>query len=142
MTTIGKLLEEKGREVLTIPPDATVFRALEKMARHNIGALVVADGGRICGILTERHYAREVALKGRTSPKTLVGDIMTRRVICAVPQQTVEECMAVMTERGVRHLPVFDGENLAGIISIGDLVKSIIQDQQHIIEQLERYISG
>ncbi len=142
MTTVEKLLEDKGRDVLTVPPEATVFRALELMAQHNVGALVVSDNGRISGILTERHYARKVVLKGRTSPHTQVGDIMARRVICAVPQQTVQECMAVMTEHSVRHLPVFDGEQLCGIISIGDLVKSIIKDQQFTIEQLERYIAG
>lgn len=142
MATVEQLLQKKGREVVTIPPEATVFHALELMARHNVGSLVVTDGSRIAGILTERHYAREVVLKGRTSPETLVGDIMTKRVICAVPQQTVEECMAVMTERSVRHLPVFDGENLAGIVSIGDLVKSIIEHQQFTIDQLERYITG
>lgn len=142
MATVEQLLQKKGREVVTIPPEATVFHALELMARHNVGSLVVTDGSRIAGILTERHYAREVVLKGRTSPETLVGDIMTKRVICAVPQQTVEECMAVMTERSVRHLPVFDGENLVGIVSIGDLVKSIIEHQQFTIDQLERYITG
>lgn len=142
MTTVNKLLEEKGRDVLTVPPEATVFHALEMMAEHNVGSLVVVENGKICGILTERHYARKVILKGRTSPQTRVGDIMARRVVCAVPQQTVEECMAVMTEHSVRHLPVFDGEELCGLISIGDLVKSIIQDQQFTIEQLERYISG
>lgn len=142
MATVEQLLQKKGREVVTIPPEATVFHALELMARHNVGSLVVTDGSRIAGILTERHYAREVVLKGRTSPETLVGDIMTKRVICAVPQQTVEECMAVMTARSVRHLPVFDGENLVGIVSIGDLVKSIIEHQQFTIDQLERYITG
>ena len=143
MTTVQKLLERQGREVLTIAPDATVFEALEMMAGNTVGALVViAEDGRIAGIITERHYARKVILKGRTSPNTSVGDIMAKRVICAVPQQTVEECMAVMTERGVRHLPVFDGEQLCGIISIGDLVKSIIEEQQFTIDQLERYIAG
>lgn len=142
MTTVEKLLEEKGRDVLTIAPDDTVFHALERMAEHNVGSLVVVDNGKICGILTERHYARKVILKGRTSPHTQVGDIMARRVICAVPQQTVQECMAIMTEHSVRHLPVFDGEQLCGILSIGDLVKNIIKDQQFTIEQLERYIAG
>ena len=142
MATIAQLLKQKGGEVLTISPQDTVLDAIEKMATHNVGSLIVMDGQMLVGLMTERHYAREVILKGRSSPTTYVGDIMSRRVVCAVPEQTVEECMAVMTDKAVRHLPVLQAKKIVGIISIGDLVKSIISDQKFVIDQLERYISG
>ncbi len=142
MTTINLLLDTKGHEVLSIGPNESVYHAIRVMAEHNVGSLIVLDGGLLVGIVTERHYARNVFLKGRSSPKTKVGDIMSTRVVCAVPEQTVEEAMAVMTEKGVRHLPVLDGQDVVGIISIGDLVKSIIEGQQFVIDQLERYITG
>ena len=112
------------------------------MANENIGSLVVLEEGKLVGIVTERHYARNVILKGKTSAMTPVRDIMSTRVICARPEQSVEECMAVMTERGVRHLPVLERKQVIGMVSIGDLVKSIIGDQKFIIEQLEHYIQG
>ncbi len=142
MTTVQQLLDEKGHDVWSIGPDASVFEAIQKMATKDSGSLVVMDKGKPIGIFTERHYARDVILKGKSSPKTPVGDIMTSRVICAQPQQTVEECMAVMTENRVRHLPVLDDGELVGLVSIGDLVKSIIADQQFTIEQLEHFITG
>ena len=142
MTTIRQLLDSKGHEVLSIGPDDSVYDAIKLMAVRNIGSLVVLDGGSLVGIVTERHYARNVFLKGRSSPKTKVGDIMSTRVVCAVPEQKVEEAMAVMTDKRVRHLPVLDGKDIVGIISIGDLVKSIIEGQQFVIDQLERYITG
>ena len=142
MTTIKQLLGTKGREVLSIGPDASVFDAIKLMADKNVGSLVVMDGDRLAGIITERHYARNVFLKGRSSPKTSVGDIMERTVICTTLDETVEECMAVMTSRSVRHLPVLEENAVVGIISIGDLVKSIIDGQKFIIEQLETYITG
>jgi len=142
MTTIQKLLDKKGREVLSIGPDDTVFDAIKKMADHNVGSLVVLEDEKLIGIITERHYARNVFLKGRSSPETKVGEIMSRRVVCAGPEQTVKECMAVMTDKAVRHLPVLDKKHLVGVISIGDLVENIISDQKFIIEQLERYISS
>jgi len=142
MKTIKELLEQKGGKVWSIGPDATVFQALRIMAEQEIGSLIVVENGKTIGIITERDYARSVILKGRTSKDTPVRDIMTSRPICAAPDETPEECMAVMTERRVRHLPVIDGDKLVGIISIGDLVKSIISEQQFIIEQLEHYISG
>lgn len=142
MATIQQLLNGKGHEVLSIGPDETVHAAISKMAEENVGSLVVLKDGNLVGIFTERHYARNVYLKGRSSPKTRVGDVMAKRVICAVPEQTVEESMAVMTDKGVRHLPVLQDNKLVGVISIGDLVKSIIEDQKFVIEQLERYISG
>lgn len=142
MTTVQQLLSLKGHEVLTIEPEATVLDAIRKMAEENVGSLVVLEDGKLAGLITERHYARNVFLKGRSSPETLVRDIMSTRVICARPEQTVEECMAVMTEKAVRHLPVLDKKQLVGMISIGDLVKNIIRDQKFIIEQLEHYITG
>ena len=141
MTTINQLLGTKGREVLSIGPEASVYEAIKMMADKNVGSLVVMDGTRLAGIFTERHYARNVFLKGRSSPKTSVGDIMERTVICTTLDETVEECMAVMTSRGVRHLPVLEENAVVGIISIGDLVKSIIDGQKFIIEQLETYIT-
>jgi len=142
MTTAQQLLDEKGHDVSSIRPDDSVFDAIEKMANENIGSLIVLEEGKLVGIITERHYARSVILKGKTSALTPVRDIMSTRVVCARPEQSVEECMAVMTERGVRHLPVLERKQVTGMISIGDLVKSIIGDQKFIIEQLEHYIQG
>ncbi len=142
MTTIRQLLAEKNRELLSIGPNDTVFNAIETMSKNNIGALVVLDGDRLVGIISERDYARNVILKGRSSQKTVVNEIMSTRVICARPEQTVEECMAVMTEKTVRHLPVLEKKQVIGMISIGDLVKSIISGQKFLIEQLEHYISS
>lgn len=142
MTTVRQLLDQKGRKVWCIHPDATVFDAIAKMAEKDIGSLVVMDGEELVGIITERHYARNVILKSKTSPATPVRDIMERRVIIARPEQSLEQCMALMTEERVRHLPVLEGEKLVGIISIGDLVKSIIGDQKFIIDQLEHYVHG
>ena len=142
MITIRHVLLQKGRKVHEIHPNAPVIEALKFMAQHNIGALVVSDGGHLAGIVTERDYARKIALKGRTSLETPVREIMSARVICARLDQTVEECMAIMTARAVRHLPVLEHNGIVGIVSIGDLVKSLIEDKQFIIEQLEHYIHG
>jgi len=142
MTTVRQLLDQKGRNIWSIHPDAAVFDAVAKMAEKDIGSLIVMEGEELVGIITERHYARNVILKGKTSPATPVRDIMERHVVIAQPDQSVDQCMAVMTEERVRHLPVFDGEKLIGIVSIGDLVKSIIGDQKFMITQLEHYIHG
>jgi CBS domain-containing protein len=142
MTTVRHVLDQKGHHVHFIHPDASVFDALKMMAENNIGSLVVLEDGKLVGVITERHYAREIILKGRTSPGTLVRDIMSTKVIYARPDQSVEECMAVMTARAVRHLPVLEGARLVGIVSIGDMVKSVIDDQKFIIEQLEHFIHG
>ena len=142
MTTIKQLLGTKGREVLSIGPGDSVYDAIKMMADNNVGSLLVMENARLAGIFTERHYARKVFLMGRSSPKTSVGDIMEQTVICTTLDETVEECMAVMTSRGVRHLPVLEENAVVGIISIGDLVKSIIDGQKFIIEQLETYITG
>ena len=142
MTTIRQLLDQKGRTTWSIHPDATVFDAVAKMAEKNIGSLVVMDGETLLGIITDRHFVRNFALVTREPPATLVRDVMETRVLIARPEQSVEQCMALMTERRVRHLPVLEGKELIGIISIGDLVKSIISDQKFIIDQLEHYIQG
>ena len=142
MTTVRQLLEEKGHEVWSVHPDDTVLDAIRKMASEGVGAMVVIEDDKPVGIVTERHYARNVFLKGKSSPKTPVHEIMATRFVCAQLEQTVEECMAVMTEKRVRHLPVLDEDRLVGIVSIGDLVKSVIADQRFIIEQLEHYVRG
>ena len=142
MTTVKHVLDQKGHDVQFIHPDATVFDALKKMAENNIGSLVVLDDGKLVGVITERHYAREIVLRGRTSRETLVRDIMSTEPICARPDQPVEECMAMMTAKAVRHLPVIERGQLVGIVSIGDMVKSVIGDQKFIIEQLEHFIHG
>jgi CBS domain-containing protein len=142
MTTVRQLLDQRGGKLWSIHPDATVFDAIAKMAEKDIGSLVVMDGAELVGIITERHYARNVVLKGKTSPAMPVRDIMETRVVIARPEQSVEQCMTLMSEKRVRHLPVFEGEKPIGIISIGDLVKSIIGDQKFMIDQLEHYIHG
>jgi CBS domain-containing protein len=142
MVTMRQLLDKKGGKVCSIHPDATVFDAVAKMAENDIGSLIVIDGEALIGIITERHYARNVVLKGKTSPATTVREIMERQVVAVRPEQSVEECMALMTDRRVRHLPVVDDKRIVGIVSIGDLVKSIIGDQKFVIDQLEKYISG
>ena len=142
MTKVRQLLDEKGRDVWSVGSDTSVFDAISEMARRDVGALIVSKGGNPVGIFTERHYARNVFLKGRASPDTPVGEVMTSRIICVRPENTVEECMAVMTKERVRHLPVLSEERLVGIVSIGDLVKSVIADQKFAIEQLEQFIRG
>ena len=142
MATVRQLLNDKGYDVFTVGPGETVFDAIRKMAEENIGSLVVCEGPKPVGIITERHYARNVFLKGRASPSTLVQDIMETQVWYARPDQTVDECMAVMSDKRVRHLPVIDQGRLIGIISIGDLVKNIISDQKFTIEQLTHFISS
>ncbi len=142
MPTVRHVLNDKGRRVHHIRPDASVRDALALMAEHDVGALVVLDGDNLVGIVTERDYARKIVLKGRTSPTTLVREIMATRVICARLDQTVDECMAVMTAKAVRHLPVLEHKKIVGIVSIGDMVKCIIDDQKFTIEQLEHYFQG
>ena len=142
MASMKQLLEAKGHDVWSISPDATVYEAIKMMADKEIGALVVLEGESLVGVLSERDYARKVVLQGRSSMDTKIREIMTSRVAYAKPEQSVEECMAMMTDKRVRHLPVMDGERLLGLISIGDLVKAIIEEQQHTIRQLEQYISG
>lgn len=142
MKTVRELLKDKGSKVWTIAPDALVYEALSLMAERDIGALLVVRDGKPVGLISERDYARKVILKGHTSKALTVSDIMTRRVVCTNPDQTLDQCMAVITERRVRHLPVLEHGEIVGLISIGDLVKAIIDEQQFVIEQLEHYISG
>ena len=142
MKTIKELLESKGREVSSIGPDDTVYEALKLMAQKDIGSLVVLDEGKVVGLVSERDYARHVVLQGRTSRDTPVWEIMEKRPVCVTPDQTIEEGMALMTEKRCRHLPVISSGGLLGVISIGDLVKAIISDQKYMIEQLENYIVG
>ena len=141
-TTVARLLEKKGNEVWSIGPDATVYEAIKLMADKGVGALLVLEGDALAGIVSERDYARKVILLERSSRETPVRDIMTSEVVSVLPKQTMEDCMALMTARHIRHLPVLDGGKVVGIVSIGDLVKSIIADKEVLIEQLEGYISG
>ena len=140
MKTVRQMLEGKSRVLCTIGPDARVFEALKLMAEHDIGALLVVQKDKLAGILSERDYARKVILHGKSSHDLQVRDIMTSKVISVHPGQTVEECMAMMTEKRIRHLPVTEGERLIGVLSIGDLVKEVIAEQQQTIQQLESYI--
>ena len=141
MTTTGDILRRKGSDVWSISPDASILEAIREMANKQVGALVVMEADKIVGIITERDYARKVALEGRSSRESKVRDIMSTRVLCARPEQTVEECMALMSDKRARHLPVVDHKKVIGLVSIGDLVKSIITEQQHEIENLQYYIS-
>ena len=140
MYTVKQLLDTKPREVVTIAPDASVFEALELMAERDIGAVVVVHDGYVVGILSERDYARKVILHNKASKEITVDEIMTDRVLYVGPSHTIDECMALMTDKRIRHLPVMDGERLVGVLSIGDLVKATISEQDFTIRQLERYI--
>ncbi len=142
MSKVKEILDLKGSTVWSVAPNATVYDAMRLMADKSIGALLVLEGEKLRGIVSERDYARKVILQGRSSRTTQVSEIMTSRVAYAEPDQDIEQCMAIMTEKRVRHLPVLDNGRLIGIISIGDLVKSIIAEQKFMIEQLVRYING
>lgn len=141
-TTVARVLADKGSDVISVAPDQTVYTALEVMEEHNIGAVVVLDGEDLIGILTERDYARKVILLDRLSKKTKVSSIMTSELHTVAPDTTVVDCMGIMTDMKVRHLPVIDGGDLVGVISIGDVVKAIIAQQRSLIDQLEQYITG
>ena len=140
--TARHIIQQKGRNVWTIDPDATVLDALAKMAEKYVGSLAVMDGEKLVGIITERHYSRNVILKGKRSATTFVKDIMEQNVVHVRPDQSVELCMALMTEKRVRHLPVVEGDKMIGIVSIGDLLKTIISKQKFVIDELEHYIHG
>ncbi len=142
MKTIRQLLENKGHDVLSATPDTSVYEALELMAEHNIGALLVLDGDNLVGIFSERDYARKVVLKGKSSRGTVLGEIMSHKVACVGADQTIEECMALMTDKRIRHLPVLENDQLVGVISIGDVVKVVISEPEFLITQLENYITG
>jgi CBS domain-containing protein len=143
VSDVAKVLEGKGSEVLTIDAEATVFEAIKRMVDANVGALLVTDGGRVAGIVTERDYLRRVTLEGRTEEETLVREIMTSPLVYVTPETSVEECMAVMTERRIRHLPVFaEGRDLVGVVSIGDVVKFKSAEQDFQIKFLTEYIES
>ena len=140
MKTIKQLLQGKSRGLCTIGPDARMFEALKLMAENDVGALLVIENDKLVGIISERDYARKVILHGKSSHDTPVKEIMTERVICVQPDRTVDECMALMTDKRFRHLPVIENDQLIGVLSIGDLVKETISEQQFMIKQLESYI--
>jgi CBS domain-containing protein len=142
MKIVAQILQAKGKEVYSIAVDSTVLAALQLMAEKDVGALVVFDGTALVGIVSERDYARKVALHGKSSATTLVREIMTSDVIYASPEQSIETCMAQMTKAHIRHLPVMEVGELVGVISIGDVVKALITDKEFTIEQLEKYIRG
>ena len=139
---ISSILTNKTSSLWSVPPEATVFEAIKLMAEKNIGALLVLSGSRLAGLFTERDYARKVALQGKTSRETRVSEIIPHDVVTATPDDSVEECMRLMTEKRVRHLPIVEGANVVGIVSIGDLVNWIISTQNAHIEQMEGYIAG
>jgi CBS domain-containing protein len=141
MKTVRDLLKAKGRDLWSVTPETTVYDTLRLMADKNIGAVLILDGGQTVGIFTERDYARQVILKGKASKDTPVHEVMTTRVVFVRPEQTIEDCMALMTDKRCRHLPVLDEGRLVGVLSIGDVVKAVISEKQFIIEQLENYIS-
>lgn len=140
MKTVAQLLKLKPAGVVAIAPGATVLDALKRLAEKNVGAVLVMDGPRLVGLFSERDYVRKVALKGKPSADTPVSEVMTREVVFVTPAHTNEECMALMTDKRIRHLPVVADDRVVGVLSIGDLVKDIISEQQFIIDQLENYI--
>lgn len=142
MKTVKDMLKSKKNELWFVAPTATVFDALKIMGEKEIGALMVMDAGKVVGIISERDYARKVILKGKASKDTLVKEIMTSNMFSVKPENTVEECMVLITGKHIRHLPVFDKDKFVGIVSVGDVVKSLISEQEKLIEQLSDYISG
>ena len=141
MQTASEILRIKGDDIWSVKPDDTILEAIKLMADHEVGALLVMDSDKLVGIVTERDYTRKVALEDRSSKDALVKEIMSHKVLCARPDQTVKECMALMSDKRARHLPVVDHKKVIGVVSIGDLVKSIIREQQFEIEALQHYIT-
>jgi CBS domain-containing protein len=142
MKLVSDILESKGHDIWAVNPDDTVYDSLQLMADKEIGALLVMEGDKLVGIVTERDYARKVILEGKSSKKSSVSEIMTKRVLCVSPERTIDECMALMTDKRVRHLPALDHKRVVGVLSIGDLVKAMISEQQVLIDQLQHYIAG
>ena len=142
MKTVNDVVKGKGREIWSISPLATVFQALELMAEKDIGALPVLQNGKLVGIFSERDYARKVILRGRASKDTTVSELMTQTVFYVSPDNTVHECMALMTTKQIRHLPILDRDRLVGIITLGDVVRTIISEQEFTIQELEKYVKG
>ncbi len=142
MKTVDQILQVKGHELWTVDPDTSVYEALKQLAEKNIGALLVRRGESLLGIFSERDYARRVILKGKASKDTRVGEVMTEKPICVGPTDRIEECMALMTNNHIRHLPVLENDRLVGVVSIGDIVKEIIREQKSTISHLENFITG
>jgi CBS domain-containing protein len=142
MQTVAEILNDKGRAVWSVKPTDTVLEALRVMAEHDVGAVVVLDGEKLVGIFTERDYARKVVLIGRASRDSRVSDVMTHGVVCVAPDRSINECMALMTGKRLRHLPVLDHKHIVGLVSIGDLVKATIAEQEFTITQLQKYVTG
>jgi len=142
MKLVSQLLKKKGSETWSVAPQETVYEALQIMAEKDVGALLVVENDNLVGIFSERDYARKLVLKERSSKDTAVGEMMTREVLYVEPESTIDDCMALMTEKRIRHLPVMENEQLIGIVTIGDVVKQVISDQEFMIQQLEKYISG
>lgn len=142
MKKVNDILDAKGHKVWTIRPDASVYDAIQLMAEKKVGALMVMDGNKLVGVISETDYTRKITLKGRSSPQTLIKAIMSSPVVTVEPWQDIEQCMVIMTDERNRHLPVIDNGKLIGVISIGDVVKSIIDEQRFTIEQMENYITG
>lgn len=139
---VRDILDQKGSKILDVGPEETVFEAISKMAEYNVGALVVTKNGKLQGIISERDYRNKVILKGRTSKDTPVKDIMTSKVVCVSPDHSLDNCLALMSDKKIRHLPVLEDDELCGVISIGDLVKAVIDQQKLEIDDLKNYISG
>ena len=139
---VKEILKNKGNEYWSVSPDTSVYEAIRLMAEKEVGSVLVIENGKVKGIATERDYARKMVLEGKSSPNTPVSEIMTSHVLCTRPEQSIEEAMALMTEKRVRHLPVLADEKIVGVVSIGDLVKGVISEQQFLINQLESYIAG
>jgi CBS domain-containing protein len=142
MTTVKQILDSKGHDIYAVSPTETVYESLQQMADKRIGALLVMDDDKLLGIVTERDYARKVILEGKASRDIPVEEIMTRKVLCVPPERTVDECMALMSDKRARHLPVVDHKRVIGVVSIGDLVKVVISEQRFLIDQLQHYIAG
>ena len=142
MTLVSQILKNKGSEVWSVKPTDTVFDAVKMMAEKGVGALLVMEDDKLVGIVSERDYARKIILEGKASRDTPVSEIMTSRVLCASPDRTVEECMALMSDKRARHLPVVEDKRVVGVLSIGDLVKVTIDEQKVLIDQLKQYIAG
>ena len=142
MKTVNEILNAKGHEIWSVDPQDTVLDSLKLMSEKGVGSLLVMDGDKLVGIVTERDYARKVILEGKSSKDTPVQDIMSAKVLCVAPERTVDQCMALMTDKRARHLPVVDQKRVIGVVSIGDLVKATISEQQILIDQLQNYIAG
>jgi CBS domain-containing protein len=142
MGAVSKILERKGNLIFSISPDTSVFQALEIMVEKNVSALLVTEADKLIGMFSEKDYARKVILKGKASKQTKIGEIMSDKVIFVAPENSIDHCMQLMTTKFIRHLPVISGEKLIGVISIGDVVKHIIEEQKFIIENMEQYIAG